>query len=169
MPSYAQPTDMINCFRADVIGDVVSDDGQQVDPNSLLTDPTLLSALQRASGEFEAALMAGGIYLISDLTSLSDNAQALMVDIVCTIAMWNLLKRNPNANLELLKIIAEDAREKLKALRQGAAVFGNTSNAENGVLPETTGPTILTFQTLNMLRDNTRHYFPPRLFPQNLQ
>lgn len=166
MPSYALPADMINCFDQQILGDVCSDNGIPVSPTDLLNDPKMLSALSRASGEVEAALLDGGMYQIADLASLADNAQALLVDTVCCVAMCRLLKRRVSKGTEeLLKGVCDDAREQLRALRKGEAVFGNTTNAEQGQLPETTGITTIDVQNLNMIRDRTRNYYPLRDLP----
>ncbi len=166
MPSYAQPSDMLNCFDANILGDVVSDTGVQVDIGSLSEDQKLLSALARASGEVEAAVLAGGMYQISDLTSLTDNGQALLIDMVCCVAMCKLLRRRPTKSTqELLEGVCKDARDQIQALRKGESVFGGTTNANQGQLAETTGISTYDVETLHMIRDRTQNYFPRRDLP----
>jgi hypothetical protein len=166
LAAYATPTDMINCFNAEILGDVVSDNGVAVAVNALETDPKLLSALQRASGEVEAACLAGGIYTTAQLAGLTDNGQALLVDIVCCVAMCKLLQRRPTkGTADMLTGVCKDARDQLQALRKGEAVFGGSTNADNGTLPETTGPTTVTFTNLRMLRDRVQNYYPRRNLP----
>lgn len=166
MPRYATPSDMINCFDATILGDVASDSGVTVAQSDLATDQKILSALSRASGEVESACLAGGMYSVSDLSSLADNALAMLTGLVCSLAMCLLLQRRPNkSTAELLEGVCKDARNQLQALRKGEAVFGGTTNATDGQLPETTGITTIQVNTLNMWRDQTRNYYPHRTLP----
>lgn len=164
--AYATATDMINRFDSRTMGDVVSDDGDAATEAELATDSKLAAALASASGEVESAVLAGGMYSITDLAGLTGNAQALLVDLTCSIAMCKLLKRRVSERTEaLMKVTCDDAREKLTELRRGDAVFGGTDNATDGTLPETTGPTTVTFNQLNLIRDRTRNYYPRRHLP----
>lgn len=157
---------MIARFDSRVLGDIVSDDGVSVDETVLATNPKLLASINSASGEVEASVIAGGMYTVANLTALDGNAEALLVDIVCCIAMCKLLKRRVAGRTdELMKVVCEDAKEFVERLRRGDAVFGGTDNATDGSLPETTGPTTATFQNLNMIRDRVPHYYPQRVLP----
>lgn len=166
MSAYATPADMINAFDASILGDVVSDTGVQIDESGLADNPKLLSALLRASGEVEAAVIAGGMYTPAELAALSGNGQALLVEVVCCVAMCKLLRRRPSTRTEeLQKGVCGDAKDLLQALRKGDAVFGGSANATDGTLPETTGPTSATFANLNMTVDQTKNYYPRRRLP----
>lgn len=157
---------MINCFDSNILGDLASDNGIQVIEGQLAASPKLISALARASGDVESALLAGGMYQISDLQSLTDNGKALLVDVVCCVAMCRMLKRRPSkSTAELLKGVCDDARAQIEALRKGQAVFGGTTNALEGQLPETTGMTTIDVGNLNMVRDRTQNYYPARDLP----
>lgn len=166
MTTYATPADMINAFDSNILGDVCSDNGTAVDEAGLATNSKLLSALVRASGEVEASCLAGAMYSVGDLLTLTGNAQGLLVDIVCCVAMCKLLRRRPSSRTEdLQKGVCGEAKECLEQLRKGQAVFGGTSNAAEGQLPSTTGPTTVTFDNLHMMRDRVQNYYPRRVLP----
>lgn len=166
MSAYATPADMINAFDSRTIGDVVSDTDVQIDESGLATNQKLLAALLKASGEVEAAVIAGGMYTPTELAALTGNGQAFLVDLVCCIAMCKLLRRRASSRMdELQKGVCGDAAEKLESLRKGDAVFGGSTNATDGTLPETTGPTSATFANLNMTVDQTKNYYPRRRLP----
>ena len=167
MSAYATTAQLIERFDARVLGDIASDDGAAVSEPGLAANPKLLAALNSASGEVEASVIAGGIYTVAQLVAMTGNAQYLLVDLTCCVAMCKLLKRRASSSSEaLMKAVCEDAREMIQSLRKGEAVFGGTS-ASDGQLPETIGPTTATFTNLNMMRDRTRNYYPHRALPFN--
>jgi len=166
MAAYATAADMLNAFDARVLGDVCSDDSTAIEPTALAANAKMASALLRASGEVEAACLAGAMYSPADLVDLSENGQALLVEIVCCVAMCKLLRRRPSARSEeLQKAVCEEAKERLEQLRKGQAVFGGSPNEGDAQLPTTTGPTTVTFTNLNMMVDGVNNYYPPRRLP----
>lgn len=168
MSAYATTAQLIERFDARVLGDIASDDGAAVSEPGLAANPKLLAALNSASGEVEASVIAGGIYTVAQLVAMTGNAQYLLIDLTCCVAMCKLLKRRASSSSEaLMKAVCEDAREMIQSLRKGEAVFGGTDNATEGQLPETVGPTTATFTNLNMMRDRTRNYYPHRALPFN--
>lgn len=166
MSSYATADDLVNCFDAGILGDVASDNGIQVEPTVLAANAKIVSALARASGDVEAACLAGGIYTIDQLGALTGNALAMLVDITCCCAMCKLLRRRPTKSTEeLQKGVCGEAKEHLEALRKGQMVFGGTTNATDGMLPQTVGPTTLTFDNLQMMVDRVQNTYPTRRLP----
>jgi len=166
MPAYATPNDMLNRFDANVLGDLLPDNGVQENTTQIGTDAKLAAILATASGEVESACLAGGMYLITDLQGLADNAQALLIDLVCSVAMCRLLRRRPSDSFdELRSSICQEARQQINELRQGKAVFGNTKDATDGQVADTTGITTIDVNNLHMWRDQTQNYYPRRNLP----
>ena len=70
------------------------------------------------------AVIAGGMYTPAELAGLTGNGQALLVEVVCCVAMCKLLRRRPSTRTEeLQKGVCGDAKDLLQALRKGDAVF----------------------------------------------
>lgn len=166
MSAYATAANMIECFDVGILGDVCSDTGDPIAAVDLAANAKMISALGRASGDVEAACLAGGIYTVEKLQALTDNALAMLIDMVCCVAMCKLLRRRPTKGTEeLQKGVCGEAKEHLEALRKGQMVFGGTTNATDGQLPVTTGPSTYTVESLNFLSDQTRNTYPRRRLP----
>ena len=92
------------------IRDLLSDDG---DPfaGDLATSDRLTHILESASGNLLAAASAGANYTEAELSGLEGNAQALMVEIVCTLAVVRLHRRRTNKladeHVTLAEILAD--------------------------------------------------------------
>ena len=82
----------------------------------------------------------------------------------CDVAMRNLLNRRLGWNPEKAKAIREQADEQLEKLRKGENTFNIQASMDAGE-PVCEGPTMADFTNLNLWRDRTRNYFPPRWLP----
>lgn len=120
---YCTPAQYLKYADARTTGDLVGDVGQRVDPPTLLTDAVLAAALLRASGDVEAACLAGERYLPADLTALAGTAGGeYLAGLVADLALGYLYRRRPDKGKAPGAV--EDALAKLAALKSGEAVFG---------------------------------------------
>lgn len=129
--SYATATNLINSHNANDIGDWCSKTGIRVTPVDILTDTVVAAALLRASGEVEAYCQKGKRYKPVDLNALTGASQALLVGLVCDLAMYHLGKRFVPDPEKIAG--AKEAKETLKAIGEGELIFGfvETANAGN--------------------------------------
>lgn len=164
--SYATPTQFLERYDAQTVGDLVDDTGSQVTAAALLTNPVLQAMLDDASGAIEAAMLVGGRYTVAQLSSLTGNAQKHLVRICCDLAKAYLLRRRPSRDADKDQSEMDLAERHLKALRTGDAVFG-LPELIDATLPKVTGPSTVDFQDLNLIRDRTRNYYPARKLPDN--
>lgn len=159
--SYATPADYLARYDARVAGDLVDDMEDQQSPDDLLTDDVLQAMLDDASGDIEAALGVGGMYTPTQLESLTGNAQKHLIRICCDIAHVYLLRRRGIIPADKHAAAIELAEAHLERLRNGQNVF-NIPDQENAGIIDTTGPSLVDFQNMNLIRDRTRNYYPDR-------
>lgn len=162
---YAVPTDLATFFDVTVIADLASDDGT---PSAdYTTDANVLAALSAASGQVNAAVMVGNIYVAADLAALVGDDLQLLKEIVCQLAMAKLIRRRPEKyGSEAYQKYVEDAESYLDRLRKGERLF-NLPAQEAAGLPEVDGPTIVTVNRLNLITARTRNFYidPGRRLP----
>jgi len=159
--AYATAAQLFDHHDIRTISRLASDSGGELNRQDLATCSKVTSALTAASGEVDAALLAGSRYSPSDLSGLSGNAAAHLVQMTCDITMSRLFRRRPALDPDLAKSYHEVAREHLEALRKGVNVFNLTSQQAK-MHPTVDGPTSLEYQQNNLLPDRTKHYYPAR-------
>lgn len=159
--AYATPADMKLRFDARVIGDLVDDTGQQVDSDSLDSDAVLAVMLDDASGDIDSALSVGQQYTPTDLAALTGNSLSHLVRITCEIALAYVFRRRGFFPSDEHKAMMELAESHLDRIRQGINVF-NVPNRDDASLIDTAGPSLLTWDNMNLIRDRTKNYFPHR-------
>lgn len=164
--AYASATDLIARYDARLIGDLVADDNTQVAPADLSGNTKLAAALDDASGDIDAALLASRRYSADDLSGLTGTALAHLKRMTCDIAMSYLRQRRADWNPEQVKAFMEVAEAHLERLRKGINVFGLDDQMDAG-LPEVGGPTTVDYQNLNLMRDRVMNYYPARRLPNN--
>jgi phage gp36-like protein len=162
MSAYAEPADMTTRHDATVVASLCSDDGHEVPSEDLATDPNLLTALQDASGDVEAALLIGKRYSVEDLEGLTGNSLAKLQRITCTIAMANLLERRPVVHVQEAEKLLERAEKYLEQLRTGQRIF-NLEDQLDTQLPTVDGPTSVDCARINLLPDRMTRYFPTQV------
>ncbi|MDE2102952.1 MAG: DUF1320 family protein [Patescibacteria group bacterium] len=162
MTAYAAPSDLLARYDARTIGNLVSDSGSTVSSSSLLTDPNVAAALASASGLLQAALLQGERYSIEDLTSLTDNSQAYLVQLCCEIAFAKLYERRPWSDSKQRGEAIQRANDALELLRTGKHIFALQTDEGAGV-PNITGATTPQRRELNLICDRATPYFYPRL------
>lgn len=165
--SYATPADFLKRKDARTLGQLASDSNSTVDPTSLLTDPNLQAALDDASGDIDAALLAGGRYSTADLAGLTGNSAALLIRLTVEVAMAFMWKRRPYLNSEAADQAIEDAEEALAKFSSGKNIFNIAAVIEAG-LPEITGASTVQLQNLNMIAYRCRgNFYPAARLPNN--
>lgn len=162
--AYATPADVLARYDRNDVGQLVADDQRKVSAVDLETNYPLLTALNDAAGEIEAALLVGNRYTVVDLTALTGNSLSLLVSMNCDVAMRRLLNRRLGWSPEKAKQIREAADMQLEKLRKGENTF-NIQAAMDAAEPVVDGPTMADFSNLNLWRDRTKNYFPPRFLP----
>ena len=93
MAALATSDDMRERYDERRLGNLVSDTGTSVNPEDLLLDTKMLTALSSATGRVKAALFRGNIYTEEDLTNLTAESLDFVKDLVCVIGYYNLVRR----------------------------------------------------------------------------
>lgn len=166
MAVYATAQQLIARYDARTVGDLASDNDDQVSVFEIPTDPVIAVALEDASGLIEAALSVGGRYTASDLEGLTGNSLSHLIRVCCDIAMANLYARRPGYNLEKVDKFQQIADKHLERLRTGENIFNLEDHREAGT-PSVGGPSTVDYQNLNLIRDRVSNYYPPRRLPNN--
>lgn len=163
--AYADPTDLATYFDVNVISDLASDDGTPV--QDYTTDGNITAALSAASGQINAAVMVGEIYVAADLSALTGDDLQLLKEICCQLAMAKLIRRRPEKyGNESYQQYVKDAEEYLDRLRKGERLFNLAAQAGAGI-PEIDGPTIVTVTNNNLITSRSRNFYidPGRRLP----
>lgn len=162
MASYAAPSDLIVRFDVRTIQDLASDTGTEVDADDLPTDTNVLAALSDASGRMDAAVLVGKLYTTTQLEALTGNSLALLKRICCELAMAFLIQRRPERyGAETLKAARDASEEYLDRLRNGERLF-DIEAAKDAGLPTIDGPTTVQYETMNLIPDRTKNFYPSR-------
>lgn len=131
--AYADGEDLTARYDIDLIGDLATDDRETLSRSSVATHPHVLTALEDASGEVEAALLAGGRYTVAQLQGLSGPAASHLKAIVCGLTMVALHERRPEAvDEKTIERLTKRATEAIRALKRGENVFGLEEHIEAG-------------------------------------
>lgn len=147
-------------FDEQTVKDLLSDSGDPV--IDVTTDAKALTLLAAARGRLASACTVSNMYAAADLDDLAGDSAALRDEIVCKAFMVSLARRRPEKFAsDYWKAIAEEVEEYLDRLRKGERLFDVADNREAG-LPTIDGPTLTTYERLNMLPDRTNNYYPGR-------
>ena len=162
MTSAASATgaDLLARYDVDLVGDLATDDRETQDRDLVPTLPKVLVALEDASGEVQAGLLAGGKYTVAQLDGLTGIARSHLKRIVCGLAMAALYQRRPEAaDGEMIDRLTKDSRDALLAIRRGENVFGLQEEINASVL-SIGGPSVIDYQDRNDLTFRMNRYFP---------
>ena len=91
--SYLSVEDFLKFHDKRAVGQLANDDGTQLSPSELASDPNLEIILMAASGQVESALFAAELYSAEDIASPNGNSKAFIQDIVARLAMYKLFQR----------------------------------------------------------------------------
>jgi phage gp36-like protein len=157
--AYATPDNLAAAFDRRDIADLASDSGN---PAPRLDCEVVRFALERASGDIDAAALIGRVYTESELEQLTGNGRAMLIGLVCERAMAYLMqRRTAKFGDQVITAMLERSEQFLEALRQGNRVFPVESVLGAG-LPTVDGPSALDYQRLNLITDRTRNFYPSR-------
>jgi phage gp36-like protein len=158
--AYATGNDLIARYDVRLVGDLTTDDGEELDNAVVPTHPNVLTALEDASGEIDVALTVGGAYTPAQLEALTGNTKKHLIRIACAIAMACLAERRLSDRLrDLAESLRKIANGHLTAIRRGENVFGITENIEAGTI-DTATISALEVEALNGLTARMPRYFP---------
>jgi phage gp36-like protein len=161
MAAYADTGDLKARYDLRTVLDLATDSGHAPLEAELSSNTIVSAALDGASGVVDAALLVGKMYTTDQLEALTGNSLALLKDIVCDIAMVRLYKRRPGQSMDVVAQMTEQAEIVLEKLRKGSNVFDLEAIKAAG-LPTVNGPSLATYNTLNLLPDRANGTFPSR-------
>lgn len=134
--SYATISDLTTYYDERTIADLVSDNG--VRPTSLAGNAVLTASLASASGRVEAACTVANLYTPVQLATLTDNASAMLKQIVCRLAIVELMARRiEDWSSERLAKARQESEDYLDRIRKGERIFGilnDTSHQDAGLI-----------------------------------
>jgi hypothetical protein len=130
--ALADGSDVLVFFDAQMVGDLLADDGTRVSAAAIPTDPTLAGLLLAAQGRLEASMLKGHRYDVADLQTLTDASLQYAKQIICYLAIGQagITRRN------LAGILAEPlswAEKRLEELENGLEIFGLVEAQAAGV------------------------------------
>ena len=157
---YATGDDLVARYDIDVIGDLASDERETLERRDVSGHPHVLAALEDASGEVDAALLAGGRYSAEQLETLSGSAASYLKSIVCGLAMAALHERRPEAcEADLIERLTKKAKDAIQSLRRGENVFG-IPEVVDATRTELSGPSAMDLRNRNGLAERMGRFFP---------
>jgi phage gp36-like protein len=158
--AYATGQDLIDRYDVDLVGDLATDDRATQDRDLVATSTKVAVALEDASGEVEAALLAGGRYTVGQLSTLTGGALSHLKRIVCGLAMAALYQRRPEAaDGDMIDRLTKNSRDAIQALMRGENVFGLPSVIDASVI-DIGGPSVVDLENRNDLTVRMGRYFP---------
>ena len=164
MTALANYDDLVAFTHEQTVKDLLSNDGADVvDPAD---DPGLATLMQAASGRLEAACGVSALYSPSDLAVLvaaNGNTAALIKEIVCSLTLLSLVRRQPEKwGSEYWQNIRDEYEGKngyLDRLRHGERLFDDPLKREAGT-PSVDGPSAIDCMRLNLISSRTHNFFP---------
>ncbi len=156
------------------VGQYLSDNDVPVSPTDVLGSQILKDLLQEASGIVEAYVLKGTRYSIADMQliahmapdgspiSVPTNTCQMLYGIVAGITMFLVWERRPLRYADKpMPLRSELAWEQVKALGDGAQIFGLLETAEAGV-PQPEFMTVQQIFTRNFSSNQARRFFGDR-------
>lgn len=157
---YASGADLIARYDVDQVGDLATDERETLDRANVADHLHVITALEDASSEVDAALLAGGRYTATQLQELTGSSASYLKSIVCGLAMAALHERRPEAiERDLIDRITKKARDSILSLRRGENVFGIVEVVDATRL-QLSGPTALEIEDRNGMAERMHRYFP---------
>lgn len=151
----ATPASMIQFYDETIVADLVSDTGEQAE--DLEENAKLSKLLSAAQGRLESACTVAAIYTPESLAAMTGTSLALLEEIICGLTMAALLRRRPGRYSEIAEQV-KDYEDYLDRLRKGERIFGGAAENRAASLPDVDGPTVATYQRMNLMIDRTRFY-----------
>ena len=132
---YAAISDLQNRYDQRLIAQASSDDN-----SGSLASAVINAALADASYEFNAAVLQGSIYNISDVTTLLSTGDTIVTRVVCDIAMRNLFARRGRGTPDFIQKNIERSDKFVEALRSGKRVLNVSKNRAADAISQITLP-----------------------------
>ncbi len=120
---YAEISDLQNRYDQRLIAQASSDDN-----SGSLASGVVNAALADASYEFNAAVLQGSIYQISDVLALQSTGDTMVTRVVCDIAMRNLFARRGRGTPDYIQKNIERSDKFIEAIRTGKRVLNVPKN-----------------------------------------
>lgn len=157
--AFATVADVLDRFDERTLRDLCSDTGTPA--TDLTTNGPLNAALESASGSVLVACTVGQMYDEAKLASLEGASRAILVDIVCALAVAKLVTRRPmRADVaNVWKGTIEEANAYLDKFRRGERVFPLPEQLDASV-PSAEGPTALDIPRQNLLTYRAHGFYP---------
>jgi hypothetical protein len=153
--------DLTTYFDERSIADLLSDTGTAV--ADLANDTRLTAIISSAKGQVASALTVADLHTAADLESLTGDDLQLYKQIVATLAMARLCGRRPGSEFGTIhKAAFDEAEGMLERIRKGERIFSGLDAQRAAGVPDIDGPTVATYERLNLLPDRTRNYYPSR-------
>lgn len=166
MADYVTVAEFLKRFDQRDVGELVSDEDIAVHENDLPTNDVLAACIGDASGDIDAALMAGKNYSAAELEGLTGNALSKLRRMCSEITMFYLLDRRPNFDSDRLDAHEKMRNRHLERLRRGENIFNLDAHKDASVV-SVDGPTIVEYASGPLWRDQSNNYFPARRTPNN--
>lgn len=160
--AYATADDLSARFDARGVAQLASDNDDPVDDADLSSNPVVAAALEDASADIDAALLAAGRYSAADLAGLTGTSLALLKRMTCELAHVYLTERRANLSDDQTRRHEAIRTRHLEPLRKGTNVFGLPEAIEAG-LPHAHGPSTLQLQAIGNSSARLRGKYYPRV------
>jgi len=157
--AFATIADVVDRFDERTLRDLCSDTGTPA--ADLNTNGPMLAALETASGTVLVACTVGQMYDEGTLAALEGASRAILVDIVCSLAVARLMTRRPLRPdvAATWKQSIDEANAYLDKFRNGQRVFPLPAQLDASV-PSVEGPTMLDIPRNNLLTYRCSGYYP---------
>ena len=160
MAILVEVADMLDRYDSRVLCDLVSDNGVPETTTGLVTNRKIAVAIETAEGRLLAACRVGKLYSDDDIAGLEGANAALAIDLICALALVNLMRRRPRPELyQTLNILNQENEAYLAQLRDGQRVFAMQTTMDAST-PDIKSPTVVDVTNLNLITSRARGYFP---------
>ena len=166
MAVYATSADLIARKDLRSIGDLLTDNGNQVTAEFLATNVNLAAALLDASGDIDGALLIGNRFTTDQLEALTGNSLGHLKRLCCELTMCHLESRRIRGGIDQIEKCMKVKEALLYPLQSGKDVFNIDVHLSAGVV-NNDGPTTQFYDSNNLIRDRVRRYYPDRVLPRN--
>jgi len=129
MAAYASGNDLLVMYDQELVSQLCSKNGVQVQLADIPTNPVILAQLNRATAEINQACTLGNRYFVQDLQGLAastdDSIRWSIAGLCCAIAMGLLVEGKATTPKEVEALASGFARAQqiMEMLRQGQLVF----------------------------------------------
>jgi hypothetical protein len=134
--TYATNLQFLERYDVRTVADLLSDSDTTLTTSQVQSSTRLTTLLQQASGDIEAACVAGLRYLPTDLQALLTNGGTgaeYLIGLTCDLAMWKLMNRRPSPVATSPPGPAAAALEALQLLRGGERILAFQEAGNAGV------------------------------------